>query len=283
LNREQALKFVKLLAPIPTGLPPVLDFDGRIEAILFDIYGTLFISGSGDIGIAANARCQDEKLDALLTDFSLSLSPQRLQQTLFSKIEEEHGKLRSRGVDYPEVEIDRIWMDVLDSRDVARARDFAVRYEMIVNPVYPMPHLKRMLAACRANQIRMGIISNAQFFTPYLFDWFLGDGLETLGFDVGLLYFSHEHGRAKPSPVFFFRAAEKLAQTGIAPASVLYLGNDMLNDIYPARAAGFKTALFAGDRRSLRLRKEDERCRELVPDLVITDLNQLGDVLGWTA
>jgi hypothetical protein len=35
------------------------------------------------------------------------------------------------------------------------------------------------------------------------------------------------------------------------------------------------TALFAGDRRSLRLRKDDPSCRLLTPDLVITDLGQL--------
>ena len=37
----------------------------------------------------------------------------------------------------------------------------------------------------------------------------------------------------------------------------------------------FKTALFAGDLRSLRLRTENPRCRGLKPDLVVTDLRQL--------
>jgi putative hydrolase of the HAD superfamily len=54
----------------------------------------------------------------------------------------------------------------------------------------------------------------------------------------------------------------------------------MLNDIYPARKAGFKTALFAGDQRSLRMRSDDPRCRDLTPDLVVTDLGQLIAVIG---
>jgi putative hydrolase of the HAD superfamily len=70
-------------------------------------------------------------------------------------------------------------------------------------------------------------------------------------------------------------AAQKIAEKGVSPASVLYIGNDMLNDIYPARQTGFKTALFAGDERSLRLRSDDPRCRGLRADLVITDLSQL--------
>jgi len=49
----------------------------------------------------------------------------------------------------------------------------------------------------------------------------------------------------------------------------------MLNDIYPANAIGFQTALFAGDQRSLRLRTDDPRCVNLKPDLVLTDLAQL--------
>ena len=66
---------------------------------------------------------------------------------------------------------------------------------------------------------------------------------------------------------------------GIETSSVLYLGNDMLNDILPADRAGFQTALFAGDARSLRLRKDDPRCQGLAADLVITDLMQLVELL----
>ena len=74
-------------------------------------------------------------------------------------------------------------------------------------------------------------------------------------------------------------ADEKLGSKGIQPASVLFVGNDMLNDIYPAHAIGFQTALFAGDRRSLRLRTDDPRCAALRPELVLTDLGQLPQFL----
>jgi putative hydrolase of the HAD superfamily len=36
-----------------------------------------------------------------------------------------------------------------------------------------------------------------------------------------------------------------------------------------------KTALFAGDERSLKWRRDDKRCKNLSPDLVITELQQL--------
>lgn len=43
-------------------------------------------------------------------------------------------------------------------------------------------------------------------------------------------------------------------QLGIESSQTLYVGNDMLNDIYPAQQLGLKTAFFAGDQRSLRKR-----------------------------
>jgi putative hydrolase of the HAD superfamily len=59
------------------------------------------------------------------------------------------------------------------------------------------------------------------------------------------------------------------------PDQVLYVGNDMRNDICPAAATGFHTALFAGDKRSLRLREDDRKCARTRPDIIITDLMQL--------
>ena len=40
-------------------------------------------------------------------------------------------------------------------------------------------------------------------------------------------------------------------------------------------APASKTALFAGDERSLRLRENDSRCKDLSADVVITDLIQV--------
>jgi len=132
-----------------------------------------------------------------------------------------------------------------------------------------------MLTRCRKSNILMGIISNAQFYTPFLFKWFLGLAPENLGFHPDLMFYSYRFGYAKPSTFLFRRAAEKLEQMDIPTSAALYLGNDMLNDIYPAKQAGFQTALFAGDARSLRLRENDSRCSNLSADIVITDLEQL--------
>ena len=140
-----------------------------------------------------------------------------------------------------------------------------------------MPHLKQILQELKNKHIIVGIISNAQFFTPYLFDWFLKSDLKHLGFEPNLILFSYKFGYAKPSSFLFEVASSRLNEINIHADSVLYVGNDMLNDIYPAQKSGFITGLFAGDARSLRLRKNDPRCKDLSPDIVITDLIQLAD------
>ena len=273
-------KYLHPLAPLPASLSPRGDLRQRIQCILFDIYGTLFISGSGDINLDQQNAPPLEQIKELLDQYAIPQSPRRILEKLYSSIETRHGVLRKRGVDHPEVIIEQIWQQVLKINDPSTIKQFAVEFELITNPVGPMPNLASMLSACRRKNLFMGIISNAQFYTPFLFDWFLNSDVEALGFDPGLLFYSYRYETAKPSPTLFKMAAEKLASKGIPPGAVLYIGNDMLNDIYPADAIGFQTALFAGDKRSLRLRTDDPRCVDLRPGLVLTDLGQLAKRLS---
>jgi putative hydrolase of the HAD superfamily len=275
MKKELIKKYLRPLTPLPTSLSPGGDLRQSIQCILFDIYGTLFISGSGDINIGQQSSPPYEQIEQLLAKYGIVQSPGRILEKLYAGIKTRHGVLRSRGVDHPEVIIEQIWRPVLKIDDQATIRQFAVEFELIANPVSPMPNLASMLSACRQKGLLLGIISNAQFYTPFLFKWFLNSHIEELGFDPGFLFYSYQHETAKPSPDLFKMAAEKLASKGIQPGAVLYIGNDMLNDIYPANAIGFQTALFAGDRRSLRLRTDDSRCADLSPELVLTDLGQL--------
>jgi len=278
---EHLAAALRPLEPVPTGLVPAIPAQADIKAVLFDVYGTLFISGSGDISLAQAAARSDGALAALLEKFNIKIPPHNFQEQFFAAVKDSHARSRQQGIAYPEVKIDAIWQAVAGFEDLARARQFAIEYEVLVNPVGPMPHLAAVLEICRTAGAAMGIISNAQFFTPLLFDWFLDAPPEKLGFSPDLLLYSWEWGLAKPSEKLFETAARRLADRGIGPEKVLYVGNDMRNDILPARSVGFLTALFAGDKRSLRLRKNNFLCAALTPDLVITDLIQLADWLDY--
>jgi putative hydrolase of the HAD superfamily len=279
LNKELIEKHIIALSPISSQLKPSGNLNQPIAGVLFDVYGTLFISASGDIGVAKKREQKLPKIKQLLEKYNINISPENLLQALYGRIEKKHDELRKKGIDFPEIEIENIWMDILETNDRQSIQQFAIEFELIVNPVYPMPHLRELLQALKQQGMLIGIISNAQFFTPYLFDWFLGSDLKHLGFHPNLIFWSFQLKHAKPSSVPFDLAVEQLKRLGIQASSVLYLGNDMLNDIYPATQAGFKTALFAGDKRSLRLREDEPKCANVSPDLVITDLIQLLDFI----
>ncbi len=268
-------RLIRPLAPIPTAIAPSLERMQPFAAMLFDVYGTLLISGSGDIGVSRDQSIKTVGLHDLLERYGIKRTADDLAAEVQRAVEKGHAEARQRGIDHPEVDILRIWKAVLGCKEALRLRLFALEYELMVNPVYPMPGLNTLLSSCRARGLPMGIISNAQFYTPCLLERFLGSPPEKSGFDPRLIFLSYRFGYAKPSIYLFERAADALAAIGIAAETALYVGNDMLNDIRPASTVGFKTALFAGDGRSLRMRAADDRCRGLSPDLIVTDLRQL--------
>ena len=277
------------MEPQPTELSERLQPLPGIRAVLFDIYGTLFISGTGDISLARAMSNEEALTEALkFSGFSGKLEEAGTagKEYLLQAIQNSHEALRAKGVGSPEVDIRQEWTAVLSrlqakfsllgniSQDAVT--QLSVDYECRVNPIWPMPGLKETLQQIREGNCLLGIVSNAQFYTQLLFPAFLNASYEELGFEPHLCAWSFEYLEAKPSIKLFQGILERLQQEhGIVPEETLYVGNDMLNDMWPASQLGLKTALFAGDRRSLRLRENDDRCQQLEPDLIITELPQL--------
>ncbi len=275
---ELVLVYSRPLIPVATSLAPKGSPVVPVKAILFDVYGTLFISKAGDIGGAREeAAARIDAISELCRRSGVIQSVETLLDQFFSGIETEKKRRSDAGTAFPEVVIEDIWEQVLGVDDRNLLQRFALEFELIVNPVYPMPGLADVLSSLKKRGLTMGIISNAQFYTPLLFSAHLGRGLLDIGFSGELLFFSHELGYGKPSNAAFLSAAAALRERGIEPEETLYLGNDMLKDVFPAKAARFQTALFAGDARSLNLREQDGRCRDLKPDMIVTKLSQLLD------
>lgn len=258
-----------------------------LRAVLFDVYGTLLVSGSGEVGTQAGP--SSRAMAEALWEFGLRLrcDPDEAVALFFETIHAGHARRRqAEGIDFPELQVAEIWRETLAelarrgwlepeppaSLDVER---LAVEYEARANPCWPMPGVEACLARLGAKGLRLGIVSNAQFYTPELFPALLGREAEALGFDPALVFYSYRHGAAKPGTILFAAAAEALAARGVAPGQTLYVGNDLLNDICPAARLGFRTALYAGDARSLRLREGEPLCRGVEPDVVLTALDQL--------
>ncbi len=289
VQEEVALirELVTPVQPVATGYPTRIS-PLQAGAIIFDIYGTLLTSAAGDVGVDA-AEDDARAFVLALRDGGWPVPEPavsgRAVELLRREITREHTMRRREGIEYPEVEILAIWRRVLAGLALAppgpgrSLRRLAISYECRTNPVWPMPGLAEVIRILRGRDLVLGILSNAQFYTPLLFEALLGKDPEALGFDPRLSLWSYREREGKPSPGLFRRLDQRLQGLGIASAEVLYVGNDMLKDIWPAAQVGWRTVLFAGDARSLRLREDNALLAGTRPDMVIDHLDQLLQIL----
>lgn len=287
------------LQPVPTTFCPNLKTDSKekIKAVIFDIYGTLLISSSGDIDQASlnkdNMRaameaggfdlsdCKEETCSFLLDQFQV-------------QVKKQHEELKTKGYPYPDVDIFEVWKDMFEAAENKGLlklsgneswADTIMVFELLSNRVYPMPGMKEVLLEIKEMGIPIGIVSNAQFYTPIIMNYFLTGEFSTDQhidlFEEDLSVYSFKELRAKPDTALFDKFIPVLNNKyNIEPSETIFVGNDMLKDVYTATKAGLRTVLFAGDERSLRLREDDARVKGMFPDFIINDLKQLTQIIG---
>ncbi|WP_234573154.1 HAD family hydrolase [Rhodohalobacter sp. 614A] len=287
---ERFVNLSKPLEPIDTDTIPTLHPIEGIRVIAYDFYGTLFISGVGDIGI------DDGNVNAgLLTETLENSGIKILDKNAGSDgfkiynevVEEQIQNLKQNGIEYPEPDIRTVWKEVLEIMEEKNLIEYpkgdsiqnvvSVEFEARMNPVWPMSDAVETLKYFKEKGFVQGIISNSQFYTPIVLEALTEHSLDELGFEEKLLHWSFEENLKKPGLQFYRDFIDKLKNfdKDLDPSDVLYVGNDMLKDVYPAHELGMKTALFAGDKRSLKWREDDTRCKDIIPDLIITSLSQL--------
>lgn len=278
------------LEPIPTSVEPQLKPLPGARAVLFDVYGTLLVSGIGEVGTVGTdtqSRAFREAFESLGID--VGNSAEVGVQVLIETIAAHRVAMIDDGITTPDVDIVDVWQDTLDEMDMTGLLDtdvdkidistLAIEYECRANPVWPMPLAAECLDSLSNSGMDVGIISNAQFFTLPILSALFDATIDEVGFDSDLRFLSYDRHWAKPDPHLYELACDELRKRGITPEETVFVGNDLLNDVTPARAVGFRTALFAGDQRSLRMRTGDERVDGVTPDVIITDFRQLTECL----
>ncbi|MGM0461554.1 MAG: HAD family hydrolase [Fibrobacterota bacterium] len=281
-----------------------------IQAVVFDVYGTL-------IDYWHEAFTDAEQKDAFLrsvfeqtadffkfTPFLEKINPaQAPEDTLFdfyhNLIGLKHEEARKDGKKYPEIQINDIWQVILSIlenngyekqgylEDLSRhdaSRVIAYYYNFFALYRGFFPEVVSSLEKLRADNITLGILSNAQFYTPLDITHFIryqsDDELVDIHelFDVDLCFYSFEYGIAKPSPDLYRRLLQGLRERQIAPEQAVFVGNDLELDMISAREAGMKTAFFTGNTHSTFLHGRE---REFVPDIVFSDYSQLPRKLSF--
>jgi putative hydrolase of the HAD superfamily len=256
-----------------------------IKAVIFDIYGTLLkknVAGDLDDTLA--------RKDIMLVSFNkikkkykLNASSEELFNLFTNYIKEDHKKKEKKGVYKPEVKIEKIWHKIL--KKINRNFDideFKIAYdhEKCVER-YLYPYTVQTLLKLKEKGISLGIVSNAQFYTiidmkellkknksKYLFNEY---------FDNKLCFYSFIEGYSKPNKKSFLKLKKELLTKEIRPNETLYIGNDMLNDIYTANRVGFKTCLTINSEtkyRNVKV-KPDYKIKKLIQIIDIVDNEKL--------
>ena len=294
---EELLSSLQRLDPIKTDVEAKYTKDPDIKVVVFDIYGTLLVSSSGDIDQAeistTNLQNAFKASNIELVDMSNNALEHILQDFEYT-IKICHSEARKNNVPYPEIDIMSIWEIVLlharrkkliEFNGDANIMRMTCIFEFLSNKVFPMPGMRDVINGLSNRDYPLGIVSNAQFYTPVVMNYFLNNtvGLneDILHFDPEITVYSYRLGIGKPDTALFTDLVPVLKEKyKLEPEQVMFVGNDMLKDIYASSQVGFKTALFAGDKRSLRLRKDDDRTKSLTPNHIITDLKQILEIVN---
>jgi len=291
---ERIKELAEPLSPISIDHATSLKKLSGIKCVAFDFYGTMFISGVGDIGIDEDPEGESEEIfrnsleAAGFTVNDVSAGTYGLQ-VLEKTLARHKDEAKERGIAYPEPEIREVWKDTLKemaeqsmisgSVDESSIAKFAVEFEFRINAVWPVPNLARILTNLKKQGLELAIISNSQFYTPLAFEAIIGQSPENFGFNKDLLVWSYKCGRKKPDTDFYADFVNRIQEQGMDPTEVLYVGNDINKDIKPAKYLGMHTALFVGDSRSIRHEESELKHLSLSPDLVIDRLSQIHECL----
>ncbi len=209
------------------------------RAVIFDIYGTLLVAAPGGVKPDAAA----DPLLRKIIERAGHQPPESPSTELHAAVLRHHA---AAGVEFPEIDLRVLWREILALEEDADTGMLVRATEAAWHPASPMPGAAGVIQRLARSGISLGLLSNAQSNTLSS----LG-GLEDL-FAPELTILSYQHGIAKPAPALLQTLTDRLAGRGITPAETLYVGNDPQQDISPAAAAGFKTALFTGHPLSLR-------------------------------
>lgn len=218
----------------PMALSDRAPFSEKIDAIFFDLYGTLL-----------DIRFVDQEYSRQLETLAQYMCYQKAPYSpleLFAAMAEERGRLqaelkqdRNPELEHDEAEVYRrvfLRKGVEASAEQIRTAALVYRISAVLYcGVYP--GVLELLKALRDRGKKLCLLSNAQ-------QVYTGPELEMSGlsgcFDA--IRISSDQGLRKPSRQFY---QELIQWTGVPPERILMVGNDAALDILPARRLGLYT------------------------------------------
>jgi putative hydrolase of the HAD superfamily len=271
--------------------------------VIFDVYGTLFNYWKPEFAH------EDTKNKALLDAFASTIAffgmesylremnPESpVEKTLWDLyhglIALKRDMVRDVEIEQPEIRIEAVWLTILlmlkrrgysftkadlgPDDDLSRCIAYYYNFHVFRRGLYP--GVAEALLSLKRKNMTLGILSNAQFYTPIDLTLFLRDQsrgrIEDKGelFDEDLVFYSCDYKAAKPSRLLFRKLFDALYEYQALPSQTVFVGNDLASDIKPAKELGLKTAFFTGDDQCAFVHDLEDR---MVPDIAFSDWTEL--------
>jgi hypothetical protein len=277
-----------------------------VRAVLWNVYGTLLAIPTGELQYEAQIDfVTDAALEKTIKEFNMwnSMSrkpgaPSAYMKEIFKNTLAMLRMTGGGGERYPEVLAERVWDDIvkkLAAKDYKYdvtlygphgefTKKIAYFYHASIQGTGCYEGAAEALRLVAESGRRQGLLADGQCFTPAQ----LLQGLRSQepGFDLQaaipneMRFLSHEKKARKPSETLFQAAVTALASRGVSPSEILHVGSNLARDIAPAKKFGMKTALFAGDKASLSATPEQLKDPHFRPDVLLTELPQIAEVLA---
>jgi hypothetical protein len=278
----------------------------EVRAVLWNVYGTLLAVAGGDLVFEhPQAFVMSLALDKTIQEFKMwgSMSrkpgqPSEYLQQIYTQLLTEQRSVPPGTERHPEVAADRLWEAILkrllqkdykfDAGFFGSLNEFSRKvayfFHASLQGTACYPGAAQALGHVAGLGLSQGLLADGQCFTAVQ----LQRGLSRQGADAdlnqwlspGLVALSYEVRGRKPSERLFRQALSALAEKGIEPNEVLHVGARLAQDLVPARRLGMRTALFAGDKASLQATAEQLKEPSGRPDVLLTELSQIAEVVG---
>ncbi|MFL5330200.1 MAG: HAD family hydrolase [Gemmataceae bacterium] len=301
---------------LPWPVPPAVDVPRakpslhklpHVRVVLWNIYGTLLqIPPGGELLFEhPNDFVMNAALDKTIAEFKMwgSMSrkpgqPSEYMHKIYEDVLTQQKMAPSGAEKFPELHSERVW-DAIIKRLLQKDYKFDAGFYGSLNEysrkIAYFFHASLQATACYPTTdaaltqltnagLEQGVLADAQCFTMVQ----LRRGLDKLGSSHRIdeliplknRFLSCDYNGRKPSPRLFRHAVDSFAEKGIEPSDILHIGSRIDRDIAPAKKAGMKTALFAGDKSSLGATPDQLKDPATRPDILMTEPDQIAEIVG---
>jgi FMN phosphatase YigB (HAD superfamily) len=276
----------------------------EVRIVLWNVYGTLLCIPLGEMVFEhPQAFIMNNALEKTIQEFkmwgAMSRKPGQPSEYLgqvYSQVLAEQRTIPGNPEKHPEAAAERVWEAILkrlvqkdykwDTRMLGSlnelSRKIAYFFHASLQGTACYPGAASALQAVRDAGLEQGLLADGQCFTTVQ----LARGLRKQGGEMkallgeGMVFLSHKYHGRKPSERLFRKTMEALKVKGVSPGEVLHVGTRITQDVLPARRAGMRTALYAGDKTSLQATTEQLKDAASRPDVLLTELDQIAEVVG---